>query len=246
MLRVEDGGTTALEDKGTALLQSPGCVAAVADGMGGVGGGELASSHARTGLLDSIGGPECPTPEEPYLQELVNTINYRILDEASGNPELTGMGTTLTLAWFHGLTLTMAHVGDSRLYRFRNNTLEQLSEDQSPVGKLLRTGRITVEEAREHPHRNVIDQAVGSHSEGLTADITDFHVQDDDLYLLCSDGLNEEVWDHEITETLQDAIRSGKPLLGMAEDLVSKALLAEGKDNVTVLLVHIQKPEPLP
>ena len=242
MLQVEEaGGTTALESKGAMILPSSGCVAAVADGMGGVEGGEMASSTARIELLEKLGSQECPTPHAAYLQELINSINFRILDEAEENPSLAGMGTTLTLAWFHGKTLTLAHVGDSRLYRFRNNTLEQLSEDQSPVGKLLREGRITIEEAHNHPSRNVIDQAVGSHPDGITADVGDFPVEDDDLFLLCSDGLNEEVWDHEMTDIIQEGLRTNKPLLGMTEDLVSKALLAGGKDNVTVLLVQIQE-----
>ena len=80
----------------------------------------------RIELLEKLGSQECPTPHAAYLQELINSINFRILDEAEENPSLAGMGTTLTLAWFHGKTLTLAHVGDSRLYRFRNNTLEQL------------------------------------------------------------------------------------------------------------------------
>lgn len=243
VLRVEDTGTTELENKGTAELPPKGFVGAVADGMGGVGGGELASSYARTGLLEDLGGPECPHPEEAYLQELINTINYRILGVASDDPELAGMGTTLTLGWFRGDTLTMAHVGDSRLYRFRKGTFEQLSDDQSPVGRLLREGRITNEEAREHPHRNVIDQAVGSHFEGLKAAVVKFPVEDDDLFLFCSDGLNEELWDHEMAEAIQDAQRTDKPLPALAEDLVSKALIAGGKDNVTVVLVQVHQQE---
>jgi serine/threonine protein phosphatase PrpC len=185
------------------------------------------------------GGSSCPNPEEEQLGKIINEINFRILREADAEPNLEGMGTTLTLCWLKGNELTLANVGDSRLYRLRNNALEQLSKDQSPVGRLLREGRITVEESRTHPHRNVIDQAVGSHPEGIDPEFASFPMDDGDIYLLCSDGLNEELWDHEIAETLLDALRAEKPLIGAAEDLVANTLLAGGKDNVTIILLKV-------
>ena len=239
MLALEADGTLELEDKGTMEIPERGCIAVVADGMGGVRGGELASQHVREGILEMAGSKICPSPKEPDLQKIINEINLRILRIAEKDPSLDGMGTTLTLAWLCGRELTLANVGDSRLYKFRSNTLEQLSHDQSPVGRLLREKRITVEESRTHPHRNVIDQAVGTHIEGINPETKTYTVENGDLYLLCSDGLNEELWDHEIAQTLQDGQRTKKPLLAMAEDLVAKALLAEGKDNITVILLQL-------
>mgnify|MGYP003971126719 FL=1 len=242
MLSVGEDGADELPDKGSSEISSRGYIAVVADGMGGVQGGELASSILRESILELAGGSTCPNPEEEPLRNIVDEANFRILRKTDADPSLAGMGTTLTLCWLKGNELTLANVGDSRVYRLRNNTLEQLSKDQSPVGRLLREGRITIEESRTHPHRNVIDQAVGSHPEGLDPEIASFEMADGDLYLLCSDGLNEELWDHEITEVLLDALQTKQPLISAAEKLVSNTLLAGGKDNVTVILLKVGIP----
>jgi serine/threonine protein phosphatase PrpC len=239
MTSIQKDGVHELPNKGTSEISSAGYIAVVSDGMGGVQGGELASSILREGILDLVGGSSCPNPEKEQLENIIDEINFRILQEADADPNLVGMGTTLTLCWLKGNELTLANVGDSRLYRLRSNTLEQLSKDQSPVGRLLRKGRITIEESRTHPRRNVIDQAVGSHPEGLNPEIASFAMNDGDVYLLCSDGLNEELWDHEIAEIPQDTLRAEKPLIGAAEKLVANTLLAGGKDNVTVILLKI-------
>ena len=239
MISIQEDGVHELPNKGSSEISSSGYIAVVADGMGGVQGGELASSILREGILDLVGGSLCPNPEDEQLRNIVDEINFRILREADAEPNLEGMGTTLTLCWLKGNELMLTNVGDSRLYRLRSNTLEQLSKDQSPVGRLLREGRITIEESRTHPHRNVIDQAVGSHPEGLDPEIASFPMDDGDIYLLCSDGLNEELRDDEISEVLQDALRAEKPLIEAAEKLVSNTLLAGGKDNVTVILLKV-------
>ncbi len=240
IIAVEQNGTRELEASGGPFqVPGRGCIAVVADGMGGVRGGATASNKLREFMLEIVGSSACPDPGEQSLRELVNTINQRILQIAREEPRLQGMGSTLTLGWLLDHNLTLVNVGDSRLYRFRNHVIEQLSHDQSPVGRLLREGRITAQEARIHPHRNVIDQAVGSHPEGLDPEIVTFPVETGDIYLLCSDGLNEEIWDHEMTEILQEGKRMGKPLLAIAEDLVYRALDAGGKDNVTTILLEI-------
>ena len=239
MISIQEDGVHELSNKGTSEISPAGCIAVVADGMGGVRGGELASSILRDGILDLVGGSSCPNPEEEQLRNIIDEINFRILREADAEPNLEGMGTTVTLCWLKENELMLVNVGDSRLYRLRSNTLEQLSNDQSPVGRLLREERITVEESRTHPHRNVIDQAVGSHPEGIDPEFASFSMEDGDIYLLCSDGLNEELWDHEIAESLLDALRAEKPLIGAAEDLVANTLLAGGKDNVTVILLKV-------
>jgi len=240
MIAVEQNGACELEASG-GFSQVPdrGCIAVVADGMGGVRGGATASKKLQEFMLETVGSSTCPGPGEQPLRDLVNTINQRILQIAREEPRLQGMGSTLTLGWLMDRNLTLANVGDSRLYRFRNQAIEQLSHDQSPVGRLLREGRITAQEARVHPHRNVIDQAVGSHPEGLDPEIVTFPVESGDIYLLCSDGLNEEVWDHEMAEILQEGKRMEKPLLAIAEDLVYRALDAGGKDNVTAILLEV-------
>ncbi len=239
MTSIQEDGVHELPNKGASEISPAGYIAVVADGMGGVRGGELASSMLREGILDLAGRSSCPNPEEEQLGNIIDEINLRILREADADPNLEGMGTTLTLCWLKGNMLTLANVGDSRLYRFRSNEIKQLSKDQSPVGRLLREGRITIEESRTHPHRNVIDQAVGSHPEGLNPEIASFPMDDGDIYLLCSDGLNEELRDDEISEVLQDALRAEKPLIAAAEKLVSNTLLAGGKDNVTVILLKV-------
>ena len=232
-----DDNTEKLEAEGTATIPDRGLVAAVADGMGGVRGGAFASNKLQEALATLITREQYDEPHPTKLHSLVNEINFDILDYAENDPGLFGMGTTMTLAWLKAGTLSLVNVGDSRLYRLQDGSFEQLSQDQSYVGKLLREGQITAEEAREHPERNVIDQAVGSHPEGVLPDISTFSYQAGDLFLLCSDGLNEELTDRQMADIL--SAKNSSTLMDTANALVDKALSAGGRDNVSVILLEI-------
>lgn len=196
---------------------------AVADGMGGAQAGEIASAIAVETLAGTSGAHD--------LTRAIEEANARIYAKAAEDRELSGMGTTVTATWAEGGTLTVAHVGDSRAYRLRDGMLEQLTEDHSLVGGLVRMGSITPAEAEEHPQRSVILRAVGVEPE-VEVDLREHEVADGDVYLLCSDGLSGMVRDEVIEATLGlDA-----PLDDVAEMLIQLANASGGRDNITAVL----------
>ena len=146
------------------------------------------------------------------------------------------MGTTLSVLWFRDGYGFIAHVGDSRIYRYRGGVLSQMTMDHSLVAELLAAGKITAEEARVHPQRNLVTRAVGT-SSTVNPDVTTFDRKDHDLWLLCSDGLTNHVSD----EQLKNVLTSGDTLEDMAHRLVDMALHRGGSDNVTVVLVDCEE-----
>ena len=213
---------------------------AVADGVGGAQAGEIASRLAATTLeerrRDAFG--------EETLAELIREANDRIYQHALTDPAVAGMGTVVTALLVDevGGTVAVGHVGDSRAYRSRNGSLEQLTPDHSLVGELVRAGRLSTEEAEQHPHRSVITRAVGTEP---AVDVDTFTVgaEPGDLYLICSDGLTDIVRDEQIAELIQAAESDPD---AAAEALVAAANQAGGIDNITVVLFEILEGEPLP
>lgn len=203
-------------------------VFAVADGMGGHKGGETASALAVSVLEKLLSGKK---PEAKWLTMGVDAANRRIRETGKGNPDLEGMGTTLDVFWEDGNAAWIAHVGDSRVYRFRCGELTQLTEDHSLVGEMLRTHLITPELAKTHPYRNIITKAVGVDA-SVEADLFQTDILPGDLFLLCSDGLTGMVEDSRISEILRD----NEPEAA-ADLLLSEALEAGGTDNITLLLL---------
>jgi PPM family protein phosphatase len=206
------------------LLRPP--LFAVADGMGGAQAGEVASGMA----VETLAGAREPGDLAPVVEE----ANARIHRRAKEDSGLEGMGTTVTAAFVAGGTLTIAHVGDSRAYRLRGGELEQLTEDHSLVGNLVRMGSITPAEAEDHPQRSVILRAVGVDAR-VEVDVDEHDVADGDVYLLCSDGLSGMVRDEVIAETLG----LGASLEDTAEMLIQLANASGGRDNITAVLFRI-------
>ncbi len=199
----------------------------VADGMGGAAAGEIASQMVIDTCKNFL--PNVPEPwGEDILKKAVLKSNAAILRLANENPEYRGMGTTATLMHVYSGRAYYAHVGDSRIYRLKNNLLEQITEDHSYVETLVRRGEITEAEARVHPMKNLLTQAVGS-SLNVTVDTASFPVADGDIFLLCTDGLTNMIEDAEIAEILS---RSENP----AEDLIQAALANGGFDNVSAIV----------
>jgi len=164
----------------------------------------------------------------------VHKANGRIHQMAVEDPSLKGMGCTATASYVAEGRLTTAHVGDSRLYRLRGGALEQLTEDHSLVGGLVRLGRLTPEEAEVHPQRSVILRAVGVEA-NVEVDVLHHDLEPGDVYLQCSDGLTAMVRDEVIRETLESF-----PALDVAaEMLVELANAAGGRDNITVVLFRV-------
>lgn len=202
----------------------------VADGMGGAQAGEVASRMLVEVVKVILTNMPAPWNEK-ILSQAILVANSKIFETAQQNDELSGMGTTATILSLDGDKAYFAHVGDSRLYLLRDNELRQITEDHSYVETLVRNGEITPEEARVHPMKNVLTQAVGAVVE-LYVDAANFSVNKGDMFLLCTDGLTNMVDDETIAKILQSA---SDP----AEELIEAALAAGGKDNVTVIVAGV-------
>jgi protein phosphatase len=205
---------------------------AVADGMGGAQAGEVASRLAAAAFREFHDADDLD-PEE-RLAAIVQEANRRIYERAAGDAQVSGMGTTITAALVVADALVIGHVGDSRAYRLRGGKFEQLTDDHSLVADLVRSGRITPEEADAHPQRSVITRALGTDRE---VDVDTFTVQaeSDDLFLICSDGLTTMVDDEEI----RDLVTRARDLEQAGKGLVKAANKAGGEDNITVVLFRV-------
>jgi PPM family protein phosphatase len=204
---------------------------AIADGMGGAQAGEVASRLAAAVFEEGAAAVQ----GEDGVATVVRAANARIFERAVHDPAVAGMGTTATVAVVDQATVTLAHVGDSRAYRYRPGSLEQLTTDHSLVGELVRSGRLTEDEAAVHPHRSVITRALGTDAD-VEVDTLTLDVAPGDLVLLCSDGLSAMVRDDEIVRLLE---ATGAAPREAAEALVSAANAAGGEDNVTVVLFEL-------
>ena len=205
----------------------------LADGMGGHRGGEVASAEAVAGVLGSF-----DERTRAGLARAVDRANQAVFGRAAGDVDLFGMGTTLcALALVRsegGDVLAVANVGDSRVYRYGDGRLTQVSDDHSLVADLVRAGDLTEEEAARHPQRNILTRALGIELV-LSVDTWELSIQADDRYLLCSDGLFNEIDDDRIAALLAG---HDNPEL-TAATLVRAAVDAGGHDNVTALVVDI-------
>jgi serine/threonine protein phosphatase PrpC len=205
----------------------------VADGMGGAQAGEVASRIAVESFEGGLHGAAQP---ELALAELARDANARIHELSHSNAEQAGMGTTLTAVYVGEREVSIAHVGDSRAYRLRGGELTRLTEDHSLVDELLRQGRLTPEEALEHPQRSVITRALGP--EGyVEVDTRSYTAHDGDVYLLCSDGLTTMLPEPRLAELLL----AHESLRDAGEALIAAANEAGGRDNITVLLLRVEE-----
>ncbi|MEI7760122.1 MAG: PP2C family serine/threonine-protein phosphatase [Thermoleophilia bacterium] len=232
-----DTGRRRPHNEDTFVCEPP--LFAVADGVGGAQAGEVASRLAAATLEERIAG----ALGEETLATLIVEANNRIYTRALDDPAVAGMGTVVTALLVDETTGTVSvgHVGDSRAYRLRDGFLEQLTPDHSLVGELVRSGRLSVEEAEQHPHRSVITRAVGT--EPLVEVHTDtLPALPGDLYLICSDGLTDMVRDTLIVDVLVAAELDPDRA---AEALVDAANAAGGIDNITVVLFEILDGDPV-
>jgi serine/threonine protein phosphatase PrpC len=205
---------------------------AVADGMGGAQAGEVASKLAAAALEDTdpgrVTGPE-------RVASLIQEANRRVHARSSVDPATSGMGTTMTVALVEPEGVVIGHVGDSRAYLVRDRAIEQLTEDHSLVNELLKSGRLSPEEAETHPQRSVITRAVGTDPD---VDVDSFVVDtaDGDVFLICSDGLTDMVTDDQILDVVEHNRGS---LDRVTKQLVAAANRGGGEDNITVVAFSI-------
>lgn len=207
-----------------------GTFAIVADGMGGHLGGEHASKMAATKLAKKL-----DTSEIIQIKTWIQEVNIELYSYSQITPELTGMGTTLTMALISSDMLYLGHVGDSRAYLLRNNELCQLTTDHSFVQELINMGDITEEEANNHPRKNILTQAVGT-SEELNIQLVSQQILENDILILCSDGLTNLVSNDEISDVLQNM-----DLEDASEHLLNLALHRGGNDNISFIVIHYQR-----
>ncbi|MGZ5309376.1 MAG: Stp1/IreP family PP2C-type Ser/Thr phosphatase, partial [Solirubrobacterales bacterium] len=209
---------------------------AVADGMGGAQAGEVASSIAARAFEKNLDESKSA---ERQLKEIAQQANTEIHELAEKDSSRAGMGTTLTTALLRGDEVSIAHVGDSRAYVFRDGELKQLTKDHSLVEELRRQGRLTDEEAEEHPQRSIITRALGPEDK-VKIDTLSFAARNDDVFLLCSDGLTTMVGEEQIGEILADA----KSLKSAVTKLIEAANSAGGRDNITAVAFRLEEGEP--
>lgn len=211
-------------------------LALLADGMGGHQAGDIASRQA----VEEIGiAWEATTIDDSekavqwFLQHIQQT-NQRIFEKGQSQPTLSGMGTTLEVVTLLDNHLALAHVGDSRIYLFREQRLIALTEDHSLVNALLKSGEITQEMAENHPRKNIITRSLGMPG-SLEVDVAIHRIEDHDQLLLCSDGLTNMVSEPKITQILLEAAS----LQDASQRLIEEANAKGGLDNITVLLIDV-------
>ena len=223
-------------------------LAVLADGMGGYNAGEVASGIAvsmiKEGLMpELVSGRDLSkvdvhtglTHAALLLQQQIAAANKGIYEAAQSRPECAGMGTTLVAAVFHGSRVSIAHIGDSRCYRLRGGRFEQLTRDHSLLQEQIDSGLITAEQARFSLNKNLVTRALGIEAI-VPADISEYRVEPDDIYLLCSDGLTDMV-DTEIVHGVVDEQRA--TLEVAAGQLIELANQNGGRDNISVILARV-------
>ncbi len=237
-----------------AVLANPvGGFVILADGMGGYNAGEVASGMATTLIGTEL--EKAFAASEPWRKEAdgrprahavleaeIARANGAIYQAAQSQPQYAGMGTTLVMAVFHDDKATVAHIGDSRLYRLRGEDFTQVTRDHSLLQEQIDSGMITAEQAKHSQNKNLVTRALGV-DPAVEPEIHDYAVQPGDIYLLCSDGLNDMVDDEEIGMTLQ-MLAANLELCAM--QLVQMANDNGGRDNVSVILVRVKESFPAP
>jgi PPM family protein phosphatase len=232
---VTDPGRRRRHNEDAYVLEPP--LFAVADGIGGAQAGELASSLAAAAVRDD--SSDGRGDGRRRVDELIQEANRRVYQRQSEDASLSGMGTTMTVALLEEGHVWIGHVGDSRAYLVRDGGLEQLTEDHSLVAELVRSGRLSPEEADSHPQRSVVTRALGTDPD-VDVDTFSIAAKAGDLFMLCSDGLTSMVSDEGILEEIR---RHREDLRAAAKALVRAANKGGGEDNITVVFFELQGDE---
>lgn len=207
----------------------------VCDGMGGHAAGEVASSLAREALLKGV-TRNSSDPSET-LRAGIESANEEIFQFQATKPECRGMGTTVSAIWFspddprHSW---IVHVGDSRIYKVARTSLEQLTTDHSPVYRLFQQGMLSKEQMRRHPHKNLLDRSLGV-TPTVEPDLIEINIRRGDTFLICTDGLTDELSDREIREII-----SGGSTDEIADRLVDQAKQTGGRDNISLVVIRVR------
>nr|WP_282706880.1 Stp1/IreP family PP2C-type Ser/Thr phosphatase [Natroniella acetigena] len=219
------------EDNHLALVKDELTLLVVADGMGGHNSGALASTLAIEAIKDYQFSIDNPVQD---IKDLIWHANQCIYQKSKEKEEYHGMGTTLTLGVIKDRILTIGHIGDTRAYLFRDGDLCQVTQDHSMVEELIRKDIITPEEAKNHPQKNILTNALGVEKD-VKKDLIEVELEEQDLILFCSDGLTNMVSDKKLAEILAKPIN----LQQKAETLVELANQRGGRDNITVIIYAV-------
>jgi PPM family protein phosphatase len=252
MVARTDAGRVRSHNEDAVFIDPALGLAVLADGMGGYNAGEVASGMATTWLgteLAKAFADQAPDARQADGQSWAQTVLMREIAHANGavyqaaqsQPQYAGMGTTLVMALFHNDAVTVAHIGDSRLYLLRDGEFRQMTRDHSLLQEQLDSGIITAEQARYSQNRNLVTRALGI-DPTAEAEFRDYEVRPGDIFLLCSDGLNDMVEDEEIALTL-GTLSANLDLC--ATQLVDMANDNGGRDNVSVILVQVKRAFPV-
>ena len=248
-----DAGKVRSSNEDSVLANAACGIVVLADGMGGYNAGEVASGMATsmlgTWLENSAAKREVGATLAAALSSThaaldvgITETNRAIFAAAQSQAQYAGMGTTLVIGVFQGNQLTVAHIGDSRAYRLRDNEFIQITRDHSWLEEKIASGLLTREQAQFSRNKNLVTRAVGIDAQ-VSAEIHDFEVMSDDIYLFCSDGLNDMVSDQEIGMTL-NTLSANLDLCAL--QLIQSANDSGGRDNVSVILVKVKKSIPAP
>ena len=207
----------------------------LADGMGGYSGGEIASSLAVQTAKNYIENnfKEIEKDKDSIIQLLGSSMEYAnmiVYEKSKENPELQGMGTTLEICLIYNNKAYIGHIGDSRIYRIRKDFIRKLTQDHSYVQKLVKEGKITKEEAENHPKKNMLMKALGCELR-IEPDVTVKGFQEGDIILICSDGLTNMIPEQEIYNIIKENYEDA------AENLIKRANELGGNDNITIILI---------
>jgi serine/threonine protein phosphatase PrpC len=245
MAAVTDAGSVRQFNEDSIVIDPAIRVAVLADGMGGHRAGEVASHMATQTILSCLRprrgqfptGVGQPSPLQA-IEASINRANQAVFDAALGEPTYRGMGTTLAMAQFYDNRVVLGHIGDSRIYRLRNNTLQLLTRDDSLLRDQVELGLISAADSSASHNRSLVTRALGI-DKSVRAHVREDDAFPGDIYLLCSDGLNDLVDDDDV-ELIVSALRTNLPLA--ASHLVQAAKDNGGYDNVSVILAEVKKP----
>lgn len=216
---------------------------AVADGMGGHNGGDIASQLSVKVIPEFLEKNPASEPQA-LMKNVILEVNRAILKKAEERPELQGMGTTLSAIYFQGQTLVIGNVGDSRVYMINNNKIYQMTRDHSFVQEKLNLGIYSRDEAVKDPQKNVLVRSVGFEAD-INVDVFNYRVCKNDVFMICSDGLHGKVSDGDILQIIQQNINDPatctiKDVEGAVTELIQQANDNGGQDNISVIIAVAQ------
>lgn len=238
----EKGWANSIDLSGEHSIDDNGIIFAVSDGMGGPAAGEVASSlvvrELRRFLPAMMGDFHGTGDPEALLEAAVKSLHEYVTRVGNRDQKLTGMGATVVCGLFYRTRVYFAHVGDSRFYKFRAGELRQLTFDHTYVGAQFRSGKLNEREARNHPRKNVLQQAIGGGCQFVSPQVSSTSIQEGDWFLICSDGVTDGLWNKNIAQCFADADASGQTAEDVAKRILEWSTDEAGGDDTTLFVVQ--------